>query len=103
MDTGDVRAKFDAFGWEAVEIDGHDMGAVVESLEWARDVDAPAAIVCQTKKGKGVSAMEGRFGFHGKPPSPELAAEALEELTARLEEQTRALHAAEDGEGGDAG
>jgi hypothetical protein len=32
--------------------------------------------------------MEGRFGFHGKPPSPELAAEALEELEARLEEQT---------------
>jgi transketolase len=101
MDTGDVRAKFDAFGWEAVEIDGHDMSAVVESLEWARTVDAPAAIVCQTKKGKGVSAMEGRFGFHGKPPSSELAAEALEELTARLEEQTRALHAAEDD--GDAG
>jgi hypothetical protein len=36
--------------------------------------------------------MEGRFGFHGKPPSPELAEEALEELEARLEEQTRVLH-----------
>jgi hypothetical protein len=35
--------------------------------------------------------MEGRFGFHGKPPSPELAAEALDELEARLEEQTAAL------------
>jgi len=49
--------------------------------------------------------MEGRFGFHGKPPSSELAAEALEELTARLEEQTRAVHAAEaeDEDDGDAG
>ena len=96
MDTGDVRAKFEAFGWDAVEIDGHDMAAVVEALERSRTLDRPAAIVCQTKKGKGVSAMEGRFGFHGKPPSPELAAEALEELEARLEQQTKAVHATRD-------
>jgi transketolase len=93
MDTGDVRAKFEAFGWDSVEIDGHDMGAVVEALERSRTLDRPAAIVCQTKKGKGVSAMEGRFGFHGKAAvSPEFAADALEELEARLEEQTKALH-----------
>jgi transketolase len=92
MDTGDVRAKFEAFGWDAVEIDGHDMGAIVEALERSRALDQPAAIVCQTKKGKGVSAMEGRFGFHGKPPSPELAEEAFNELEARLEQQTKALH-----------
>ena len=73
MDTGDVRAKFEAFGWDAVEIDGHDMDAVVEALERSRTLDRPAAIVCQTKKGAGVSSMEGRFGFHGKPPSPEQA------------------------------
>ena len=91
MDTGDVRAKFEAFGWDAIEVDGHDMGALVEALERSRTLDRPAAIVCQTKKGKGVSAMEGRFGFHGKPPSQELAAEALEELEARLDEQTRSL------------
>ena len=43
--------------------------------------------------------MEGRFGFHGKAAvSPEFAAEALEELEARLEQQTKALHAAEDDE-----
>ena len=91
MDTGDVRAKFEAFGWDAVEIDGHDMGAIVDALERSRTLDRPAAIVCQTKKGKGVSAMEGRFGFHGKPPSPELASEALEELEERLERQTKGL------------
>jgi transketolase len=96
MDIGDVRAKFESFGWDAIEIDGHDMGAVVEALERARTLDRPAAIVCQTTKGKGVSAMEGRFGFHGKPPSPELAAEALEELEARLEEQTKSIHGAGD-------
>ena len=77
MDTGDVRAKFESFGWDAVEIGGHDMAAIVEALERSRTLDRPAAIVCQTKKGKGVSAMEGRFGFHGKAAvSPEFAAEA---------------------------
>ncbi len=81
MDIGDVRAKFESFGWDAVEIDGHDMEAVVEALERSRGLDRPAAIVCQTTKGKGVSTMEGRFGFHGKAAvSPEFAAEALEEL-----------------------
>ena len=91
MDTGDVRAKFEAFGWDAVEIDGHDMEAIVDAFERSRTLDRPAAIVCQTTKGKGVASMEGRFGFHGKPPSPELAAEALEELEARLEQQREAI------------
>ena len=44
----------------------------------------------QTKKGRGVSSMEGRFGFHGKPPTPEQAEEALEELEARLDGADRA-------------
>jgi transketolase len=100
MDVGDVRAKFESFGWEAIEIDGHDMTKVVESLEWSRGRERPAAIVCQTRKGRGVSLMEGRFGFHGKPPSPEQAEEALSELEERLEQQTKSLHGeVERGEG----
>ena len=91
MDTGDVRAKFEAFGWDTVEIDGHDMKAVVEALERSRTVRKPAAIVCQTKKGRGVSFMEGRFGFHGKPPNPEQAEQAMEELEATLKAQDEAL------------
>src|ERR671914_1387300 len=91
MDIGDVRAKFEAFGWDAVEIDGHDMGQIVEALERSRELDRPAAIVCQTKKGRGVSFMEARFGFHGKPPTPEQAEEALAELEATLEGQTKEL------------
>ena len=93
MDTGDVRAKFESFGWDALEIDGHDMTAMVESLERSRTLDRPAAIVCQTKKGRGVSFMEDRFGFHGKPPSPEQADEALQELEETLKQQTEALEA----------
>jgi transketolase len=97
MDTGDVRAKFEAFGWDSIEIDGHDMGAIVEALERSRSLDRPAAIVCQTKKGRGVSFMEDRFGFHGKPPSQEQAADALEELEATLQRQTEALEGGGDG------
>jgi transketolase len=100
MDIGDVRAKFESFGWDAVEIDGHDMAQVTEALERSRTLDRPAAIIAQTRKGRGVSMMEGTFGFHGKPPTPEQAAEALEELMARLEEQTAALQAADQGEEG---
>ena len=99
MDIGDVRAKFEAFGWDAVEIDGHDMSQVVEALRRSRTLDRPAAIVAQTKKGRGVSAMEGRFGFHGKPPTQEQAEEAIEELYARLDEQTKAPQTAERGDG----
>jgi transketolase len=98
MDIGDVRAKFEAFGWDTVEIDGHDMKQVTEALERSRTLDRPAAIVAQTKKGKGVAAMEDRFGFHGKPPTPEMAAEALEELMATLDDQTRGLQAADEGD-----
>src|SRR6266540_2855357 len=91
MDLKDVRKKFDAFEWEAVEIDGHDMAQVVESLEWSRTREQPVAIVCQTKKGRGVSIMENQFGFHGKPPSPEQAEQALTELESKLAEQTRQM------------
>lgn len=91
MDTGDVRAKFEAFGWDSVEIDGHDMGAIVEALQRSRTLRKPAAIVCQTKKGRGVSFMEDRFGFHGKPPSQEQAEQALEELETTLKDQEERL------------
>ncbi|HKJ35221.1 MAG TPA: transketolase, partial [Solirubrobacterales bacterium] len=94
MDIGDMAAKFSGFGWDTVEIDGHDMVAVVEALERTRGLDRPAAIVCQTKKGRGVSSMEGRFGFHGKPPSPEQAEEALTELEELFERQTEELEKA---------
>ena len=93
MDIKDVRGKFAAFGWDAVEIDGHDMAAVVEALEWSRGRDRPAAVVCQTKKGCGVSLMEDQFGFHGKPPTPEQAEQALAELEACLAAQDDALGA----------
>jgi transketolase len=91
MDIKDVRKKLEAFEWEAVEIDGHDMSQIVEALEWSRTRARPSAIVCQTKKGRGVSILEGQAGFHGKPPSPEQAEHALSELEDKLKEQTKEL------------
>jgi transketolase len=91
MDIKDVRKKLEAFEWDAIEIDGHDMRAIVEALEWSRGRDRPAAIVAQTRKGCGVSLMEDQFGFHGKPPTPEQAEQALTELEARLSEQNAQL------------
>jgi transketolase len=91
MDVKDVRKKFEAFEWDAIEIDGHDMKQIVEALEWSRTRDRPAAIVCQTRKGRGVSVFEGHPGFHGKPPSPEQAEQALSELEAMLAQQTKSL------------
>jgi transketolase len=91
MDVGDARAKFESFGWDAVEIDGHDMGQITDALERSRTLDRPAAIIAQTTKGRGVSFMEGRFGFHGKPPTTEQEEEAMKELEAKLAEQTEAL------------
>ncbi len=91
MDLRDVRKKFEGFDWEAIEIDGHDMAQVVEALEWSRKREGPAAIICQTKKGRGVSLMESQTGFHGKPPSAEQAEQALTELEAKLQEQTEEL------------
>jgi transketolase len=91
MDIRDVRKKFEAFEWETVEIDGHDMAQIVEALDWSRTRERPAAIVCQTKKGRGVSVFENQFGFHGKPPTPEQAEQALSELEEKLADQTKAL------------
>jgi transketolase len=91
MDLKDVQKKFEAFEWEAVEVDGHEMSQIVEALEWSRARNRPAAVICQTRKGRGASILEDQSGFHGKPPSPEQAEHALSELEEKLAEQTKAL------------
>jgi transketolase len=81
MCVGSVAAKFSAFNWHVVEVDGHDIAALHEALEAAKAHRAgPAVIIAHTIKGKGVSFMEGQAGWHGKAPSAEQVAQALEEL-----------------------
>lgn len=67
-DLESYRKRFEAFGWRAVAIDGHDIEQVVRALEDAGQVSGqPNAIVARTVKGKGVSFLEDREGWHGKP------------------------------------
>ena len=83
MCLGEVAAKFAAFGWHAVEIDGHDVEAICNALAEAKAYrGGPVMIVAHTIKGKGVSFMEGDAGWHGKAPSAEQVEQALAELSA---------------------
>jgi transketolase len=83
MDIEPLAGKYQSFGWDTVEIDGHDLAALVDTLEQARgrnDDSKPLAIICRTVKGKGVSFMEDAVGWHGRPPNREQLDQALEEL-----------------------
>lgn len=76
-----IADKWRAFNWNVMEIDGHDMTAVVEALETAKKVkNEPTIILARTIKGKGVSYMENVCEWHGKAPSQEQAQTALNEI-----------------------
>lgn len=81
MNSGDIPSKFKSFGWETVEIDGHDMGAVVGALDQADTVKGkPFAIIANTVKGKGVSFAEGKASYHNGILTQELFDQAMAEL-----------------------
>jgi transketolase len=83
MCLGHIAQKFVAFGWRAIEVDGHDVSAVYEALIAARDHEGgPAVVVAKTVKGKGVSFMEDNAGWHGRAPSAEETVRALAELSS---------------------
>lgn len=80
-DINPLDAKLNAFNWNVVEIDGHNVEEIYEALENSKKSDIPTAIIANTVKGKGVSFMENQCGWHGKAPSNEDCQRALEELT----------------------
>lgn len=82
---GDLRRKFEDFGWHAVEVDGHDVSAIHDAIEDAKSrAGVPSMIVLDTVKGKGWSVTEGRTGIHHIPITPEQAAAAKKELGAQI-------------------
>ena len=82
MCLGQIARKFEAFGWETFQVDGHDVDALHGALTAARaHTGAPAVVVAKTIKGKGVSFMEDNAGWHGKAPSADERERALAELT----------------------
>ncbi|MCI8678905.1 MAG: transketolase [Lawsonibacter sp.] len=82
-----IPEKLRAFGWNVVEIDGHDFDQIEGAFARAKETKgAPTAIVMKTLKGKGVSYMEGQAGWHGKAPNDEEYEIAMAELRAQLAE-----------------
>ncbi|MCK7481025.1 MAG: hypothetical protein M0C28_30350 [Candidatus Moduliflexus flocculans] len=77
--SGDISAKFAAFGFECFEVDGHDIEAIAAAAAAPRG-GKPKFIRCRTVKGKGVSFMEGNAGWHGKPMNAEEYETAMKEL-----------------------
>ena len=79
MGVAPIAHKFKSFGWHALEIDGHDMAAILAALDHAQTVKGqPTVIVANTVKGKGVSFFENKASYHGVPPSDEELPKALE-------------------------
>ena len=81
-DTDAYAARVESFGWDAIEVDGHDLAQIDDALARARDARRPTAIVARTVKGKGVSFLEDKEGWHGKALSPHQAEQALREIGA---------------------
>ena len=76
-----LAEKWRSFGWYVSEVDGHDLGALIESLQELKSIqDRPAILIAHTVKGKGVSFVEADFTFHGRALTPEQAAKAREEI-----------------------
>lgn len=76
-----VSEKWAAFGWQVMEVDGHDHGQIWEACRQAMEIKGkPTMVVCRTVKGKGVSFMENQVDWHGRAPSKEEVAQALQEL-----------------------
>ena len=87
MDSSPIPEKFRAFGFETVEIDGHDFDAMEAAFAHARETKGvPTAIILHTTKGKGVSFMENQVGWHGKAPNDEEFEIAMAELGKALAE-----------------
>jgi transketolase len=83
MALAPLRAKWEAFGWSAVEIDGHDYAAICAALEHVPNgTGKPMAIVAHTVKGRGVSFMEDDNNWHYRIPSADEVRRAAEELQA---------------------
>ncbi|MCC2630488.1 MAG: transketolase, transketolase [Candidatus Paceibacter sp.] len=81
MPLESLRAKWEAFGWHVLEIDGHDFNNIIESINQAKAIfEKPSVIIAHTIPGKGVHEFERKYEWHGKPPNKAEADMALKEL-----------------------
>lgn len=87
LDTGDLKAKWEAFGFFVQSIDGHNVAEIAAAIDRAKaEKGRPSMIIANTVKGKGISFMEGKSEWHGKTPNEEQFKAAFAELEARYAE-----------------
>ena len=87
MPSEPLDKKFEAFNWNVIHVDGHDFEALDQAFQAAAACkDKPTVLLAKTVKGKGVSFMEGDYGWHGKAPNDEQYEKAHAELAAALAE-----------------
>jgi len=87
MPLGNLKAKWQAFGWEVLEMDGHDFNSIKKTMVDAKSKTGqgkPIVIIMKTEMGKGVDFMEGTHKWHGSPPSDEQEQQALAQLEETL-------------------
>jgi transketolase len=85
-----LALRWASFGWAVKEVDGHDMAALCDALDWADGkVDQPSMIIANTVKGKGVSFMAGQAALHNASITEEQYRQAVAELDLALQEQTQ--------------
>lgn len=83
-----LKEKYEAYGWHVIEVDGHNFHEIIDACNMAQSIfEKPTCIIAHTIPGKGVDFMENDWHWHGKPPKPEEAKKALEEL-----KKLRTLH-----------
>jgi transketolase len=88
MNVEPLEAKWQAFGWDAVRVDGHDLAAICATLDRFDGAGArPLAIIADTVKGKGISFMENTFKFHNANLTEAQFRQAEQELAAQVEEK----------------
>ena len=76
-----IDKKFEAFGWNVLVIDGHDIDEILNAIEKAKNCKGkPTVVICNTIKGKGVSFMENQASWHGTAPNKEQCKQALAEI-----------------------
>lgn len=81
MPLENLKAKYEAFNWHVLEVDGHNIGAIIDACHEAKAIyEKPTLIIAHTIPGKGVDFMEGDYKWHGTPPDKQQAATALAEL-----------------------
>lgn len=85
MNSYPLKEKWEAFGWDVVEIDGHNFEELISELSENKSQDKPKMIIANTIKGKGISMAEGKAEWHHHVPNDEEFEVGLAELNAKLE------------------